>query len=526
MSQPVQAGERQWWRTERPLRTVAVNMSARYAAIIVELVIGLLLLPFNLAHLGKAAYGLWMLTASVTTYFSVLEMGYGSGLLKFVAQYRARRDRDALNEVLSTTFVVFGLIGLVTYGAMVLVALNVGRIFNVTPDQASIAALLVAIIGLQIALHFPFSVFGSVINGFQRYDINSAVSIATSVVAGAVNVAVLLAGYGLVELVAALTTVRIASYVVYRATAYRVFPGLRIRLSLFCRQRLREVSGFSIYMAVIDWAHRLNFASDPIIIGIFLNSTAVAVWTVGQRLAQATQRFTNQLNRVLFPVVVDSDASGDAARLRQILVQGTRFSLAMVVPVAISLVLLARPLIDRWVGPGFEESVLVAQLLALTVLVRVGNAPANLLLKGAGAHRAVAFVNLAAGLVNIGLSILLVRPYGLAGVAVGTFAPVTASAALVLFPMACRRVGLSWREGYRQAVWPAFWPGLVVAGVLAATREVVPASLLLVGVQGVLGGVVYLAVFYRVAIRREERRVYRAKLAELLKWRAGLEVAA
>ena len=56
--------------------TVARNVSTRYLAIGVEAVLGLVVLPFNVAHLGTAAYGLWMLTASVTAYFSVLDLGY------------------------------------------------------------------------------------------------------------------------------------------------------------------------------------------------------------------------------------------------------------------------------------------------------------------------------------------------------------------------------------------------------------------------------------------------------------------
>ena len=50
------------------------------------------MLPFNVRHLGPAAYGLWILTASVTVHFSVLDLGYGGAIVKFIAQYRARRD--------------------------------------------------------------------------------------------------------------------------------------------------------------------------------------------------------------------------------------------------------------------------------------------------------------------------------------------------------------------------------------------------------------------------------------------------
>ena len=97
------------------LLTVARNVSARYLAIATEMVLGLAMLPFNLAHLGKAEYGLWMLMAALTVHFSTLELGYGSGLIKFVAQYRAQRDARALNEIASTLFCVFAALGLAAY---------------------------------------------------------------------------------------------------------------------------------------------------------------------------------------------------------------------------------------------------------------------------------------------------------------------------------------------------------------------------------------------------------------------------
>jgi hypothetical protein len=49
--------------------------------------------------------------------------------------------------------------------------------------------------------------------------------------------------------------------------------------------------------------------------------------------------------------------------------------------------MLAAPLIHAWVGPRFDESVLVAQILVFVVAIRVGNATATTLLKGAGEHR-------------------------------------------------------------------------------------------------------------------------------------------
>ena len=500
--------------------TVARNVSTRYLAIAVEALLGFVVLPFNVAHLGQSAYGLWMLTASVTTYFSVLDLGYGGALVKFVAQYRARRDSRALNEILSTTFVVFATFGAVTYLVAIVVAVYIGKLFQLTPDQVHTGRIVMLIISLNVAVGMAVGVFGGVINGFQRYDLNNLVGTITSVITAAVNVAVLLAGYGLVELVAATTIVRLLSYVVYRANAYRVFPELQIRIGSFRRARLREMTSLSVFMLLIDWANKLNYSVDALVIGAFLGTAAVAVWVVGQRLAEVIQRLTNQLNDVLFPTVVDNDTADRIHRLQAILIQGTRLSLATVVPMGGAMMLMAAPLVRAWVGAEFAGSVIVLQLLSLTVIVRIGAATATTLLKGAGEHRLVAFANVAAALVNIAVSIAIVRPLGLVGVAIGTLVPVCIASSLVVFPAGCRRVGLTLARGLTEAVWPAIWPAAVMTAFVYATRDLLPPSLFAVAAEMAAACLVYVAVFVTFGISREERHFYLVKTLDLAQRRA------
>ena len=512
MSQPAD----QWARTgERELAIVARNVSTRYMSIAAEMVIGLIMLPFNLAHLGAAQYGLWVLLGSVTIHLSILELGYGGAIIKFMAQYRARRDARALNEIASTTFFVYATLGLLAYGVAAALAFNLEHIFNLTPEQAETGKWILLIIGVQVALNFPFSVYGGVCAGFQRIDINNMVAIVVAVAAAVVNVAVLLAGYGLVTLVATTTAVRVFGYYVYRLNALRIYPALRIQASLFRKDRLKEVTGFSIYASIIDWANKLNYELDEVVIGVFFGSAYVGVWAVAERIISGTQRLTNQLNGVLFPVVVDSDASQQQEKLQRILLQGTLLSLAMVVPIAVALVLLADRLVVAWVGPEMRGSVPVIRILAFAVAIRVGNATATTLLKGAGEHRMLAWTNLGTGVVNVLLSIALIKPYGLVGVAVGTLIPIACSSIFIVQPAACRRVQLPMSVAFRQSVWPAIWPAFVVSAVLALTRDLSSGTLLAVALQAVSAGLLYLVLFFGVAVSRKDRLYYFTKALEL-----------
>ncbi len=466
-----------WGDDGGTVTVVAHNVSTRYLAYLVDAVLGLVMLPFNLAHLGLAAYGVWMLTTSFTAYFALLDLGYGGALVRFVAQYRARRDARALNEVLSTLSVVYASIAAVTYAVVLALAFNLDLFTTLTPEQTATSRTLLLIIGANVALRFVFGVYGGVIVGFQRYHLNNLTSIATSLTVAAANAVVLLQGHGLVTLVAVTTVVRVLALLVYRLNAYRVFPGLSVNWRLFRRQRLREVSGFGVFMLLLDTAYKVNYSTDMLVIGAWLGAPAVALWAPAQRLSELMLRLSNQLSDALFPIVVDCDASQHAERLRAVFVHGTRLSLATVLPVAGGLALLAHPLLTAWIGPSFATTTPIVQILAFVVIVRVGSATSSVILKGAGMHRRLTLLVGLMAVGNLALSITLVRWLGLVGVALGTAVPVALIAVFGLVPTACRRVQLSFAELFRNALWPALWPAAVVGLLLVASRSRLPATL-------------------------------------------------
>ena len=507
------------WDEHHQARTLAFNVGGRYVTLAIELVLGLVMLPFNTRHLGASEYGLWMLAASIVAYFSTLDLGYGGAMERFVAHYRARRDARAINEIASTLAFVFATLGLLALAIAAAIAWNLGTLFNLEASQARTGGIVLALVALQISLGLPFSVFGAVVNGFQRTYLNSIVGTVVTLAVAAVNVAVILAGGGLVTLVAATTATRVLGYVVYRLNAYRVFPLLRIRPSLFRKDRLREVTGFSVYMLIHDASNKINYASDPIVIAAVISTGAVAVWTVAQRLAELVLRLTNQLGLVLFPVVVDCDSAQRHDRLKELLVHGTRLSLATVLPTAGALALMADELVIGWTGTEFAAAGAVLQILALVVVVRVGGWTASTVLQGGGHLRLLSVSNLIGSCVNVGLSIVLVQTHGLPGVAFATLIPISIRASTILIPVACARVGISIRQFLGAAVWPAAWPAAVVLVALAAAPPP-PAALTQILLRGIVMGAAYALLFAGVAIGREDRNRYVGKLRSIAGWPA------
>src|SRR5262245_39083386 len=210
------------WEEQHQTKVVALNVSGRYVMLAAELLLGLVMLPFNTRHLGASEYGLWMLTASFVAYFPVLDLGYGAAMERFVAHHRAQRDGEAINEIASTLVLVFSLIGLAAFAVMVVIALNLGRMFDLPPAQARSGALVLLCVAAQFSVGLPFAIFGAIVNGFQRTYRNAVVGSTVAIAVAIVNVSVLASGGTLVQLVAAMMLARMAGYAAYRLNAYNV----------------------------------------------------------------------------------------------------------------------------------------------------------------------------------------------------------------------------------------------------------------------------------------------------------------
>jgi len=485
--------------------------ATKYVLLAASITIGIFLMPYTVRHLGTSEYGLWMLVASLTAYFSLLDLGYGNGLVRHVADADARGDVALVNQILSTFVVVYlglGALVAVATGAMVVWVAHFPRL---QPSQVALARYIVAVVGIRIAIGFPMTVFGAVTTARQRFALNNAVATASAIVNAAVQFTLLARGYHLRPVVAGSVAVDLLTYIAYAWTARRAFPPLRLRLSSFDASLVRDVTAFSLYLFLISIAGQIAFNLDNVVIGATLGTSAVAVYVVTQRLAETQRNLSNQFNGLMFPVVVRYGATDDLDALRRMLVEGTRLSLTLACGLTVCLIGFARPLITRWMGPGFEGAVAPLYVLAVTGVVLIGQGPLGNILIATGRHRLVAYVSLAEAIVNLALSIVLVRRFGLLGVAVGTAIPLIVANVFVLAPAVCRQLDITLSEFVR-AVALAPMTGVVVSsvGVWAIRTMWPPQSLPAIIGEGAVVGVLYLASLWTLGLDRSLRANYSA----------------
>ena len=485
--------------------------ATKYVLLAANIAIGVFLMPYTVRHLGTSEYGLWMLVASMTAYFSLFDLGYGNGLVRHVAHADARGDIPLVNQILSTFVVIYLGLGVLVVIAAAGMMAWVPYFPKLNPSDVPLARFILAVIGIRIALGFPMTVFGAVTTARQRFALNNLVATASAIVNAAVQFTLLARGHHVRAVVAGSVTVDLLTYGAYAWTARRAFPALRLRFSMFRTSLVRDVTAFSLYVFVISVAVQIGFNLNNIVVGAALGTSAVAVYAVTLRLADTQRNLSNQFNTLMFPVVVRYGAANDPDALRRMLLEGTRLSMTLVCGLTVCLIGFARPLIVRWMGPGFDGAVLPLYVLAITGIVLIGQAPLGNILLGTGRHRLVAFVSLAEALANFALSVLLVRRYGLVGVAFGTAIPVFIANVFVLAPAVCRQLDVS-LLGFGRDVATAPLVGAAASSLAVWLVRTAwpPQSLLAIIGEGTITGIVYLAALWMFGLDRSLRQRYSA----------------
>ncbi|HWT78124.1 MAG TPA: oligosaccharide flippase family protein, partial [Candidatus Methylomirabilis sp.] len=145
------------------------NVSSGWFGMLVNLAVGFFLSPFILHRLGDYAFGLWILAFSLSGYYGLFDLGIRSSIIRYVAKFAASGDYEELRRIVNTSLFSYSCVALVLLVATGVGCLFVGPLFKVSPAYLPTARLLFLMVGSSLALGFPLSVFGGILQGLQEF---------------------------------------------------------------------------------------------------------------------------------------------------------------------------------------------------------------------------------------------------------------------------------------------------------------------------------------------------------------------
>ncbi len=484
------------------------NIATNYGRQILLIAIALLLNPFLFHGLGEDGYGLIALVGMTGGLLMLLDTGLAHAIARFVSKHTAIENGNEVNRVITTSVVVYSIMGLIAFALVAVLGLFFLTQLGV-PDSLHDEALAVfLIVACSLAIRFPGNAFEGVLRGLQRFDLSNVAQLLERIVYASSAFLVLgLLDFGVIAIACSLLVGSSTSQLVRVIAAYRVYPELSIRREWISKRVFREMFSFGSMAFLTQISAFLENTIMRAIISAALGSTLLGSLNLVLVLTGLIRQTRLSVTNVVMPVASKYEALQDEEKLQRLLIDGSRLLLAIILPMGVWLMVMSEPILLTWIGPELADSATLLFLFALVQLLEASNGVGHMVLMGMGRAKFLGITYAASSIIAIGLLAILAfyTHLGLYSAAIALGAGVVLRRALVMIYM-CRSVNLPVSTFAWRAMAPLAMSAIVSGIVAVPLRDFLPLrgwSLLIV--SALLTGIVFMVTIWYTALNKEEK---------------------
>lgn len=402
---------------QKSSRQIKIGVLMSYVAIGFNILAGLFYTPWMIAEIGKADYGLYMLSLSLVSIFA-MDFGLEAAVSRFLSKYHALGDAEGASRFLGVAFKLFigiaVLIGLVLIG----VYMMIDTIYaSLSPAEVETLQVLYIMVGFYIVVLFPTKPFNGIMIANERFVVLNWFNLMEKVSTVVLMVGALLFGFGLYALVFVNALVGL-SIIIGKGLYLLRKTETAIDILHNSRSMYRDIFTFSSWTTVIAIAQRFILNITPTILGALASSASIALFSIGMVIEGYVWTISSAIGSLFLPKVTRMTTHHRESELNQLLIRVGRIQLFIVGLIIVSFVTMGREFIGLWVGPDFFPSYVVALLLILPGFITLTQEIAYTTLIAVNQIKYRAFASLIVATVSVVLSLLLSPHYGAIGAAI------------------------------------------------------------------------------------------------------------
>ncbi len=330
------------------------------------LIFSFITLKINLSSFGKELFGIWLLFASFWGISSVIDLGFGTAIIKYVAESRDREDYTNVNKIVSTGLFIFIILGLILLvGGFFLgyaIYFNNPNLIK-GPMSSSVTGVFI-LLGLAFYVRYIVSLLRSIFEGLKDFVLPSILNLF----------------YNCFILFSVILVYAVKLKLEYLALAYFIssflllllhyiflkikYPEISFGKTLLKLNQIKSLFKFSIS---IQAASIFGAFIDPVIkyfLGSFISVETVSSYEVARRFAVAISGLFSTSFRTILPkasVLKNRSEYSEFIMSEGVKISGLGISYSGFIYGVLSLVIIA--FIKFWFG--IDQSIFIFLILSM-----------------------------------------------------------------------------------------------------------------------------------------------------------------
>jgi O-antigen/teichoic acid export membrane protein len=481
-----------------------------YIILVMSNIISIFYTPIVLKYLGQSEYGIYNLSGSIIGYLSIISMGLGSTVIRYISRQRVNGDFETESKLNGAFFIIYNIMAIIAVFMGVIMILCSNNIFKASMTIAEISEIKIILIILVIDLAGTLScnLFGSVLIAYEKFKLVKLISLVSIILTPLITLPLIFIGFKAIMIAVVNTVINFTTILIY---IYYFFFKLKKRIvfSKIDKELKKDMIKYTSFIALGVIIDRIYWGTDQFILGMVSGSISVAVYSVGATFAQYYVTFSTSISG-LFTVkvanLVDMDATNDD--LTALLIKVGRIQFFILALILTGFILFGKQFIYFWAGKDYALSYYVALLIMIpSTIPLIQNIALNIIqAKNKHGFRSVVYAVIA--LLNIVATYFLAKIWGVLGAAAATCCAYVIGQIIIMNIYYNRKIGLNmvlfWKEIFKLCL-----PIIVCFSIgILITYSIDTFKLLNLLVSVLIYMCVYIILFFLFGMNKYEKELF------------------
>lgn len=409
---------------EQEKNQLGIGIVLSYINMLVGNLIPLLYTPIMLKLLGQSEYGLYKLSSTVTSYLTLISLGIGSAVVRYLIDAKIHDGEEGERKVLGLFMIIFRVIAIVTLIVGIWLTFNIQIWYgkSLDADQLFRMRILIFLMVCNTALNFSLSPYISVVNAHEKFIFLQCMNIISTCLAPILNLIMLFLGYASIGM--AVSSLVLAMFV---NILYLIYVRKNMKIQPIYKNTsftlLKNILKFSFWIFIANVVSQLFNATDTVMIGAIpkLATEGVAVYNIGGTFNSIMFSLTTGITSIMAPKINNMVLSGKSEKeLTDLSIKVGRIQCYIMMLVITGFIVFGKPFIYYYAGKGYEESYWVAILMMIPNMIPLAQTVCLNVVVAQNKHQFRSIVYLMIAIINVIGTWFLMQIMGVIGAALMT----------------------------------------------------------------------------------------------------------
>ena len=276
-----------------------------YINMIANIIVTFVYTPIMLKLMGNEEFGLYSLVSSVISYLSVLDMGFGNAMIRFISKAQAKKEYDKEKEINGLFLILYSAIGIITIFIGIALINNIQKLFPaLTQDEIGKAKVIMEILILTIAISFPLSIFDSYVMACEKFKFLKILNLVKTISIPLTMLPLLFLGYKAIAMVIVTSIFNIMYHI---CTLLCCFKKLNMKIYIskgkFNVELFKNIFNYSFFVFLGLIVDTVFNNTDQVILGSVCGTVAVSIYSVGSKIINMNTTVSTTLSGLFLPKI-------------------------------------------------------------------------------------------------------------------------------------------------------------------------------------------------------------------------------